>query len=137
MEELKDDAASRVSSINTARKSYEPALNNIDTKGGEASAKTTIKTGSAVAVLVVILLLMGGGTFFFVLQSRKGKAKYKQSLKKGENANPAYEPGNAPQNAPQNAPAAQRKPSGGDVIQQGQRKVLVLDPYGDQAPNEA
>jgi hypothetical protein len=134
MEKLETDADEQYRRIKNVLQSYDSAMIQAVNKSGDsASSKTNVSTGAAVGVLVVILLLMGGGTAFFVIQKQKGKAKYQQSLKKGgAHANPAYEPANAPQNAP-----AQRKPSGGDVIQQGQRKVLVLDPYGDQSANNA
>jgi hypothetical protein len=134
MEELKIKAGKASTVISTKLDVYSDAVINLgraDSK--DVGEKSTIKTGAAVGVLIALLIVMGAVAFLIVQKNRRGKPRRQQLGRPGEQSNPAYEPGNAPQNAP----AAQRKPSGGDVIQQGQRKVLVLDPYGDQAPNEA
>lgn len=85
-----------------------------------------------IIIAVIGILLIGGVILIILLKKRKNSKNLSNKVKRGNktttHANPTYQQGAAPQNAHE-----QSRPAPGSVQQEGGRKVLVLDPYGNDA----
>merc|ERR1712127_189775 len=103
-------------------------------KGGSSSSSTIGDDGAAggmnqgaligVIAAIVVVLGMAGAVAFLVIKKNRGVPKQYRNHPTTQQ-NPAYEAPKA--GAQRGAPPKQ------NVQQQGQRKVLVLDPYGNDA----
>lgn len=99
------------------------------TDGGGDAASGDKGTLIGVIVAIVVVLGMAGAVAFLVVKKNSGSPKQYRNHPTTQQ-NPAYE-------APRGGPAGAQKGGAAkpkqNVQQQGQRKVLVLDPYGNDA----
>merc|ERR1712086_495609 len=101
------------------------------TDGGGDTAAASSSQGTLIGVIVAIVVVLGmaGAVAFLVVKKNGGSPKQYRNHPTTQQ-NPAYE-------APRGGPAGVQKGGAAkpkqNVQQQGQRKVLVLDPYGNDA----
>jgi len=119
-------------SIKSAQLGVDGDASTADGSGGGMSQGTLI----GVIVGIVVVLGMAVAVAFLVIKKSRGAPKQYRNHPTTQQ-NPAYEapkggkgPGGKGGKAPSNGQPPRQQPN---VQQQGQRKVLVLDPYGNDA----
>jgi hypothetical protein len=123
--------------LETATQAYKDAQAALDAASGSSLNQGTL---IGVVVAIVAVLLIAGAVAYLVVKKNRGGGARQYRNHPTTQQNPAYEApkGGAQQGGQQQQQQRQqqRQPQqkkGPNVQQQGQRKVLVLDPYGNDA----
>jgi hypothetical protein len=132
-----DELEKATKALTDATKAFEAAQAALDAAAGSSLNQGTL---IGVVVAIVAVLLIAGAVAYLVVKKNRGGGARQYRNHPTTQQNPAYE---APKGGPQQGGQQQqqqrqqqRQPQqkkGPNVQQQGQRKVLVLDPYGNDA----
>lgn len=123
-------SAPSVSPTDSANDGAPTASPNTADSSEDTAESTTDNTGLIVLIAVIALVVIAGVTIIVILYKRRSAGSYTSANgtagRQQTYDNPTYAQGSAPEN---------KQP--GTVREQNGRKVLMLDPYGDQAPRTA